>query len=367
MNITWFSWKDINHPEAGGAERVSEQLRQRLAKDGHTVTLITASYPSAQKDEQSNGIRILRAGNRYTVYAHAKKLYKSLPPQDLIVDEMNTIPFMSSFYRGPAKPILLTYQLARSVWFHQMPFPFSIIGFLIEPLYLRLIRKQYSLVLTESESTKNDLTKYGFNPDNIKVFRVGMEVERPKNLDIKKTPGSLIFLGALRPMKQPIDAIKAFELARDVNAQLTLTVIGNDVGAYAAKVMAYAQQSRHTSAIQMLGRVDEDKKTTLLRNAELILVTSVKEGWGLIVTEANSQGTPAVVYDTDGLRDSVLANKTGRIVHNGDSQAMANAILELLEDNDSYSQLRLNAIEHSKQFTYENSYKDFCKALDNVT
>lgn len=366
MNIVWFSWKDINHPEAGGAERVSDQLRVRLAKDGHSVTLITASYKNEREDEIVDGVHVLRAGNRYSVYIKARKLYKNLPPQDLVVDEMNTIPFMASFYRGPAKAILLTYQLARSVWFHQMSFPLSFIGYVLEPIYLRLISSRYSLVLTESESTKTDLSKHGFKLDNIEVFRVGMDAEKIKSLDIPKTAGSIIFLGALRPMKQPIDAIKAFELARDTDPELTFTMIGNDTGTYAEKVTAYANDSRHAKAIHMLGRVNETEKTKLLRSAELILVTSVKEGWGLIVTEANSQGTPAVVYDTDGLRDSVQANKTGYVVPSGNSQAMADAILELLQDKQAYKLLRLNAFEHSKQFTYKNSYTDFCNAIDKV-
>jgi len=40
----------------------------------------------------------------------------------------------------------------------------------------------------------------------------------------------------------------------------------------------------------------------LLQKSHVLAVTSVKEGWGLVVTEANPQGTPAVVYNVDGLR-----------------------------------------------------------------
>lgn len=40
MNILWFTWKDINHPLAGGAERVNEELAKRLAGGGHRVVSI---------------------------------------------------------------------------------------------------------------------------------------------------------------------------------------------------------------------------------------------------------------------------------------------------------------------------------------
>ena len=49
------------------------------------------------------------------------------------------------------------------------------------------------------------------------------------------------------------------------------------------------------------------------RNSGYNSRTSVKEGWGLIVTEAGSQGTPAIVYDVDGLRDIVVESETGVI------------------------------------------------------
>ena len=70
-----------------------------------------------------------------------------------------------------------------------------------------------------------------------------------------------------------------------------------------------------------------------MRQASVILVTSVKEGWGLVVTEANSQCTPAIVYDVDGLRDSVQNGKTGVVVANNDYRAMGHAIVVLFKDN----------------------------------
>ena len=365
MHIVWLSWKDIHHPEAGGAELVSDRIRQNLIKDGHTVTLITAAYAGSKSVENVNGIRTIRQGGKFSVYMKARRSYKNITePVDLIIDEMNTIPFFGCFYPGSAKKVLLTYQLARSVWFYQIMFPISIIGYTLEPLYLRMLSRRYALVLTESESTKSDLQNYGFKAANIEVFRVGMETNRPAHLPNAPSSKNILFLGALRPMKRPIDALRAFESARDDNPSLSLTLAGNTSGSYAKKVKAYVDQSRHRDHITMAGRVSESEKTELLRNSDVILVTSIKEGWGLIVTEANSQGTPAIVYDTDGLRDSVLKDKTGKIVPSGDFAAMGATLNALLKDPIKYSEIRKNAFEHSKQFTFENSYDDFKKHLN---
>ncbi len=55
------------------------------------------------------------------------------------------------------------------------------------------------------------------------------------------------------------------------------------------------------------GRVNDITKQRLMDSAHALVVTSVREGWGLVVDEAAATGTPAVGYDIDGLRDSVLA------------------------------------------------------------
>ena len=71
MNILWFTWKDLSHPFAGGAERVNEELAKRLAKDGHRVVLVVGGFEGGEEKETRDGYEIIRLGNRYTVYWHA--------------------------------------------------------------------------------------------------------------------------------------------------------------------------------------------------------------------------------------------------------------------------------------------------------
>jgi len=365
VNIVWLSWKDRWHPQAGGAEAVSGKLMDKLVQDGHGVTLITAMYSGAKSEDSVNGVRIIRSGGRYTVYLKARKLLKneikSRAP-DFVIDEMNTIPFASAFYSRSTN-ILLTYQLAREVWHYQMVFPLSLIGYVVEPLYLRLISKRYSRVLTESESTKADLQRFGFIGTDIKVFRVSIDTPPLAELPAKHELRTVLSLGAIRPMKRTLQAVKAFEAARDLNPNLSMVLAGDDTSNYAAKVKRYAMNSRHKDAVTFLGRVSADERLRLMATCAVILVTSIKEGWGLIVTEANSQGTPAIVYDVDGLRDSVRDGVTGVVVPNDSHKKMGQAINGLLSDSISYETLRTNAWEWSKDFTFENSYGDFLESL----
>lgn len=364
MNIVWLSWKDIKHPQAGGAENISWHLMKALTEKGHSVNLITSLYENSKITEKIESVEITRTGNKMTVYKNAYQVYKEKFSQntDLVIDEMNTIPFASAFYSN--KPtVLLTYQLARSVWFYQMVFPLSLFGYIIEPLYLFTLSRKYKTVVTESESTRQDMKRYGFNTKNIHLFRVGIELQPLQQLPKQINLNSVLILGALRPMKRTLSAIKGFENARDNNSALTLKIAGDTSGKYAENVLRYTKQSRHSSAITVLGKVSSEDRLKIMQQATVILVASVKEGWGLIVTEANSQGTPAIAYDSDGLRDSIQDDITGMLVKSGDESAMGKAINALTSNRDCYEELRFAAWNKSKQYTFENSYKDFIKAI----
>ena len=81
------------------------------------------------------------------------------------------------------------------------------------------------------------------------------------------------------------------------------------------------------------------------------------------MTEAASQGTPAVVYTADGLRDSVQDEDTGIVVKTNTPVALAAGLEELLMEKDTYELYRKRAWEESKKITFDQSYKDFIEVL----
>lgn len=368
MRILWLTWKDGKHPQAGGAEVVTAELTKRLAEGGHTVHIVSGGFDGGDVHTMQNGCKVTRVGGKFSVYWQAYKLYKQelhKEKWDIVVEEVNTIPFFSQFYISKdTKHTLFFHQLARKVWFYQMIAPLSWFGYLLEPMYLWLLRK--SDAITISESTKQDLLRYGFKDSNISIISEGIQLSPLASLaDIHKYQNpTLLSLGAIRPMKRTLDTVKAFEYAKNEIPELQLVIAGDKQGTYADKVLQYIEKSEYKDSIQVLGRVSTEKKIELMQRSHIIAVTSIKEGWGLIVTEANSQGTPAVVYNVDGLRDSVKHNQTGLVAEENTPRSLANSMRELFADSALYSRLRTNAWDWSKQITFEQSYEDFCKVLN---
>jgi len=366
MKILWLNWKDRSHPRAGGAEVVNEELAKRLIADGHEVTFVVAQFPGARTEEERDGFRIIRVGGRYSVYWDAYRLYKKHFQgwPDLVIDEMNTIPFFARFYVRE-KSVMFVHQLCREIWFYQMSFPLSLIGYLLEPLYLRLLSR--SEVITVSESTKNDLMRFGFDQAKIHIISEGIDIKTlmelaPKNLD----QPMILTLGRCDPMKRTVDAIRAFELVKEKIPDARLVIAGLCDGDYGEKVRSMREVSHHRDAITITGSITQEQKISLLQEAAVLVSTSVKEGWGLVVTEANSQGTPAVVYDVDGLRDSVKNGKTGRVVAENSPEALATAMSGLLGDHALYERLRTGGWHWSKEVTFGKGYREFLTILNHA-
>ena len=100
----------------------------------------------------------------------------------------------------------------------------------------------------------------------------------------------------------------------------------------------------------------------------MLLVPAVREGWGLVVTEANAMGTPAVAYNVPGLRDSVVNGVTGVLVSNNTPNDLAECAIALLRDQVLLEKYSNNALENSRQYNWDITANSFeLKIIDVVS
>lgn len=364
MKLLLFSLKDIKHPQAAGPEMVKHELAKRLVQHGHRVTMIVSSWKNARSQEKIDGYTVIRLGSRFSVYRKAKKYYLThlKGKYNLVIDELNPYPFMASRF-VKEKNIIVVHQLIREIWFYKLYFPFSFIGYLYEKYYLGLLK--HKKVITVSESTKQDLIAHGFKAENISIISEGIDIEPAPFLNENqkfKVP-TMLSLGNIVPMKRTDHILKAFCIAKETIKDLRLVIAGEASLHYGEMIKDEIELSHHKDSIVYLGKVDNEEKAEIMKKCHVLCVTSVKEGWGLTVTEANSQGTPAVVYNVDGLRDSVRHKRTGLVCKENTPQNLATMVIELFEDRDIYTRICRDAWRWSKDINFDKSYKDFIKAL----
>ena len=355
VKILWLSWRDIKNPEAGGAEVMTHEVAKRLINKGHNVALFTAKFRDSSNSENIDGINITRDGGKYTVYSKARKHYKKNKNNyDVIVDEINVRPFLTPKF-VKEKPILaLIFQTSPEQFLLELHFPLSHLGrYYLEKKWLSYYRNISTITI--SNSSKLDLEKLGFK--KLSVVPIGVSVNPLSVVPQKESNPTFVFIGRLKRHKLPDHAIVAFSLIKKQIPDAKLWVIGDG---YMRKEL---QSKFTTNDVTFYGRVDSELKYELLSRAHVVLVPAIREGWGLVVTESNSMGTPVVAYNVPGLRDSVINGQTGILVGENSPEKLASSAVSLLRNRDLLHTLSSNALSHSRQFRWDHSAEIFEKMI----
>jgi glycosyltransferase involved in cell wall biosynthesis len=118
--------------------------------------------------------------------------------------------------------------------------------------------------------------------------------------------------------------------------------------------------------VQFTGAVGYEERVRFLNQMWVVVQPSPKEGWGLTVIEANACGTPAVVANSPGLRDSVVDGQTGLLYSWGQINQLANQIVRILIDQGLRKKLQKGARAWAKQFSWDDSATKTLKIIDRV-
>jgi glycosyltransferase involved in cell wall biosynthesis len=362
LDVLILNWRDLRHPRSGGAEVLTHGHARRLVERGHRVTMFVGRVDGAPHEELVDGVRVIRRGGPVTTRAHALRWHRREARRhaafDVVVEEVNTLPYLLG--RLARRPSLLwIHQLAREVWWHEAPRALAPLGYALERSYLRLYRSAPAVVL--SESTRSDLLDLGFRKEAVSVVPPAIELPTSQP-DVEKDRGLLVYVGRVAPSKRVGHLVRALAAVRAAGVDARLEVVGRGPQREVDSLTALTRELGIEAFVRFRGYVDSAEKQVLLARASLVLMASVREGWGLAVTEANALGTPAVVYDRPGLRDSTVHEETGLVTH-PDPASLAAGILRALNEPRLYERLCAGAIEWSRQFTWERTSADFERAL----
>ena len=135
----------------------------------------------------------------------------------------------------------------------------------------------------------------------------------------------LLFSGKLVPRKRPIDLLEACRLLRRRGVPARAVFVGAGLLEQELREKAV---SENISA-EFLGFINQSNMPDVYAAADVLVLPSVIDTWGLVVNEAFACGVPAIVSDRVGCApDMIRENLTGRVVPMGDSQRLAGAIEE---------------------------------------
>ncbi|MBX7450285.1 glycosyltransferase family 4 protein [Mycolicibacterium sp. 3033] len=198
-----------------------------------------------------------------------------------------------------------------------------------------LVRESDSLIAC-SESMREEITAL-FGPDlcEITVIRNGIDTagwpfaaRRPRG-----GPAELLYFGRLEYEKGVHDAIAALPRIRRTHPGTTLTIAGD--GTQLEFLIEQARRHRVLKAVDFVGLVDHDQLLALLHRADIALLPSRYEPFGIVALEAAAAGAPLVVSAAGGLGEVVGHGTTGHTFPPGDVAALAAAVRTVLDAPDA--------------------------------
>jgi glycosyltransferase involved in cell wall biosynthesis len=347
------NWRCTRNPLAGGAEIYFQEVFSRLVNRGHHVTLLSERFPGSQPEEEIEGIRVMRAGGKLTFNFTAGRLVGRLAESlnaDIVIDDLNKIPFYSPWHtRRPVLAILM--HLFRGSIFRETLPPMAAYVWMAETMIPLAYRQCRFAVL--SESSKQDTVRVGIAPDRVTVVPPGTDFGRfSPDASVPREP-VVLHVGRLKRYKATDHLLQASRLLKERGVKFTTVIVGD--GDDKPRLEALAAKLGLGEAVRFTGFVPEAEKVTWYRRAAVLSENSVKEGWGLIVMEANACGTPVVVADSPGLRDSSKDGVNGLMYKYGDVPALGERLEKLLSDEALRSRLSEQAITWAKQWTWDGA------------
>lgn len=224
-------------------------------------------------------------------------------------------------------------------------------------------------VLAPTLGEAADLVRlYGARPYRVRVLSPGVDTERFTPGDAPAARAALglgerpvvLFAGRLQPLKAPHVALRAIAhlAASRPGLDPVLLVLGGPSGSGGishADLAAEAHALGIGARLKFHEPVPHDRLPEYYRAADLVLVPSRSESFGLVALEAAACGTPVVASDVGGLRTAVVDGETGILVRGADPAAFARAAARILSDAAVRGRMSRASAEFARDFDWRRA------------
>jgi len=346
----------ICYPTFGGSGIIASQLGMGLSKK-HNVHFICYEKPVKLDLDQGNifyhkvnipiyplfeyppyelalTARIVEVVKKYNldlIHVHyaIPHAYAAVNAQKILIGEDITIPIITTLH---GTDITLV---------GKSPYVLSAVNYAIN---------ESSLVTAVSESLKSDTLMYFNIKKDIKVIPNFIDLSTKRELSCNSNEVKrLLHISNFRPVKRILDVIEIFNIVNhEVKSELTLIGDGPDID----KAKAYVMSKGLESSVHFMGY--EKHIDDILRHADLFLLPSENESFGLVALEAMSFGVPVISTSSGGICELVLDNFNGYTCQVGDVHNMAKKAVDLLLNDNLYQEMRSHALQTAEKYELQN-------------
>lgn len=325
-------------PIEGGISTVAYQVSRELAGMGHAVTVVAPYFSGQEAFDAAEPVQVVRFRGYGLGWGRLAPMWWTARPHMAAADCVIAI---NASHGG----VLAWMHRKRFITF---AYAYEFLRFKRDGLPGRLLHKVYAAaerVISISRFTTENLEKFGVSAARIATVHPGAVIPEPRtqaDLDairqrlVLDTEPIILAVGRFVSRKRHVTLVRALPavLAQYPDALVVMVGQGPSQQAVAREAIALGVRDH----VILPGRLSDDDVAALYQLCTLFALPTGAdadgqvEGFGLVFTEAHAHGKPVVAGSSGGVVDAVLHEETGLLVEPDHPDALAAAILRLLDD-----------------------------------
>lgn len=225
--------------------------------------------------------------------------------------------------------------------------------------YIVWFYNQMEVVFVPSQSTARELSERGIDPDKMKVYPRGVDVERfhPAKRNgfletrYQLTDGiKLLYVGRVSKEKNLELLGRVFKRLAETHDHLRLVVVGD--GPYLDEM----RREMSDTPCHFTGYLEGEDLAAVFASCDLFLFPSTTDTFGNVVLEAQASGLPVIVTDVGGPQENVIPGQTGLIVPAYDEAAFSRAVADLTAHPARLKEMGQAARDYVQERSFVNAF-----------
>lgn len=333
----------------GGAEKRVYEIAKRLSKSGHDVHWYSVGWwwtENNHEDRQLDGIHLHGVCKPAKLYSDGVRSFKEplifglklinpLLRENFDVVDCQGFPYFSCFparfhsMLGRSKLFITWIEVWDDYWYEYIGKK-GFFGKLVERAALNLNANWIAI----SDKVKDDLKK--FYPEKmIHVIPMGIDTEELRNIEPSNIKSDLVFAGRLIKEKNVDLLIHSIDKVRRKHPETKCLIIGN--GPEQENLVKLAEKLDLNNNIEFMDFFqDHDDLISVIKSSKVFVLPSTREGFGIVVLEANACGKPVVVVNNKmNAACRLVDDGVNGFISNFNVEDMVTKILEGIQEHEN--------------------------------
>jgi len=358
----------ISTLEGGGAERNIINIINNLDRGKYTISLVLGRARGIFMNQIPEDVSVIDLNTSYSLVLFFKliKYFRKERP-DIFISSFPHVNIISIVARKislvKTKVVITEHSIISLLSTTARSFTRRLVARFILPLVIRMIYPLANARICVSKGVAEDLSKMTGSDMNV-IYNpiVGSDLYKLAEEDhsFGDIP-AIIMVGRLTKVKDYPNLLKAFNNVLK-EKEVRLVILGE--GPEEENIKRISKELGLLGKVVLLGFQKNPYK--YMKAASVFVLSSFHEGFGNVIVEAMACGTPVISTNCFGPSEIIEDNKSGLLVTVGDSDALAKAILKVLNDISFSCKLSEEGRKRAQSFSIKESVKKYEEVFDKL-